>query len=63
VAARDGTSYDAVVGQQAQRLGIGRMVTAEDLAKVVVFLCSPLAFSISGEAISAAGGQGASVSL
>jgi NAD(P)-dependent dehydrogenase (short-subunit alcohol dehydrogenase family) len=63
VASRDGTSYDDVLQQQAQRLGIGRMVTAEDLAKVVVFLCSPLAFSISGEAISAAGGQGASVSL
>jgi NAD(P)-dependent dehydrogenase (short-subunit alcohol dehydrogenase family) len=62
-AARDNTTYDAVMQQQAQRMGIGRMVTAEDLAKVVVFLCSPLAFSISGEAISAAGGQGGSVTL
>ena len=62
-AARDNSSYDAVMQAQAQRMGIGRMVTAEDLARVVVFLCSPLAFSISGEAISAAGGQGASAHL
>jgi enoyl-[acyl-carrier-protein] reductase (NADH) len=52
-----------VLQEQAQRMGIARMVMAEDLAKVVVFLCSPLAFSISGEAISAAGGQGGSVTL
>ena len=62
-AARDNTTYDAVMQQQAERMGIGRMVTAEDLARVVVFLCSPLAFSISGEAISAAGGQGLSAHL
>src|SRR5690349_16389064 len=55
-AERDNTSYDAVMQQQAERMGISKMVTAEDLARVVVFLCSPLAFSISGEAISAAGG-------
>jgi NAD(P)-dependent dehydrogenase (short-subunit alcohol dehydrogenase family) len=62
-AERGNTSYDAVLQQQAERMGIGRMVMAEDLAKVVVFLCSPIAFSISGEAISAAGGSGGSVSL
>jgi NAD(P)-dependent dehydrogenase (short-subunit alcohol dehydrogenase family) len=62
-ATRDGISYDAAMQQQADRLGIGRMVTSEDLAKVVVFLCSPIAFSVSGEAISAAGGWGASAHL
>jgi enoyl-[acyl-carrier-protein] reductase (NADH) len=34
-------------------------VTAEDVARVVVFLCSPLAISITGEAISVAGGTNA----
>lgn len=62
-AERGSTSYEAVLQEQASRMGIARMVMAEDLAKVVVFLCSPVAFSISGEAISAAGGQGGAVSL
>jgi NAD(P)-dependent dehydrogenase (short-subunit alcohol dehydrogenase family) len=62
-ATRGNTSYDAVLQQQAERMGIHRMVMAEDLAKVVVFLCSPVAFSVSGEAISAAGGSGGAVSL
>jgi NAD(P)-dependent dehydrogenase (short-subunit alcohol dehydrogenase family) len=62
-ATRDGISYDAAMQQQADRLGIGRMVASEDIAKVVAFLCSPVAFSVSGEAISAAGGWGASAHL
>jgi len=62
-ATRGNTSYESVLQTQAERMGIHRMVMAEDLAKVVVFLCSPLAFSVSGEAISAAGGQGGSVTL
>ena len=62
-AERGNTSYESVLQQQAERMGIHRMVMAEDLAKVVVFLCSPVAFSVSGEAISAAGGQGDAVSL
>jgi enoyl-[acyl-carrier-protein] reductase (NADH) len=34
-------------------------VTAEDIASVVAFLCSPLAISITGEAISVSGGGSA----
>ena len=33
------------------------------LAKALAFICSPVAFSVSGEAISAAGGWGASAHL
>jgi NAD(P)-dependent dehydrogenase (short-subunit alcohol dehydrogenase family) len=62
-AARDNVSYEAALQQQADRLGIGRMVTSEDLARVVVFLCSPIAFSVTGEVISAAGGMGDSVHM
>ena len=47
----------------AEQMHMSRMVTAGDLAHVVVFLASPLAFSVSGEAISASGGWGAAVSL
>ncbi|HWO73077.1 MAG TPA: SDR family oxidoreductase [Dehalococcoidia bacterium] len=35
--------------------------TAEDIAYVAAFLCSPLAIGITGEAIAVAGGQGADV--
>jgi len=34
-------------------------VAAEDVAQVVTFLCSPLAISITGEAISVSGGVNA----
>ncbi|MET0503508.1 MAG: SDR family oxidoreductase [Candidatus Binatia bacterium] len=42
-----------------QRSLIRHLVTAEDVAQVVVFLCSPLAVSITGEAISVSGGTNA----
>jgi len=38
---------------------IRHLVTAEDVAQVVVFLCSPLAIGVTGEAISVSGGANA----
>jgi len=54
---------DAAMQGHARQLGMSQMVTADDLAKVVVFLASPIAFSVSGEAISASGGWGAAMSI
>jgi NAD(P)-dependent dehydrogenase (short-subunit alcohol dehydrogenase family) len=62
-AAETGASVDEVMRQQADQQPMKRLVEAADLANLVVFLCSPLAFSVSGEAISAAGGQGPAVHL
>jgi NAD(P)-dependent dehydrogenase (short-subunit alcohol dehydrogenase family) len=49
--------------QQAEAAPRRRLVQPEDLAYLVAFLCSPLAFAVTGEAIAASGGQGAAVHL
>lgn len=58
-AEREGKSSDAYLEQLRQRSVIRHLVTAEDVAQVVTFLCSPLAVSITGEAISVSGGVNA----
>jgi NAD(P)-dependent dehydrogenase (short-subunit alcohol dehydrogenase family) len=58
-AARQGKSLDAYLEVLRGRNTIRRLVTAEDVAQVVTFLCSPLAVSVAGEAISVAGGVNA----
>jgi NAD(P)-dependent dehydrogenase (short-subunit alcohol dehydrogenase family) len=58
-AARQGKTLDAYLEELRQRSVIRHLVTAEDVAQVVTFLCSPLAVSITGEAISVSGGANA----
>ena len=55
-AKRQGKALDAYLDELRQRSLIRHLVTAEDVAQVVTFLCSPLAISITGEAISVSGG-------
>jgi NAD(P)-dependent dehydrogenase (short-subunit alcohol dehydrogenase family) len=55
-AERQGKTLDAYLEELRQRSVIRHLVSAEDVAHVVVFLCSPLAISITGEAISVSGG-------
>jgi enoyl-[acyl-carrier-protein] reductase (NADH) len=62
-AAETGASIEEVMRQQAEQQPMKRLVEASDLANLVAFLCSPLSFSVTGEAISAAAGQGQSVHL
>jgi NAD(P)-dependent dehydrogenase (short-subunit alcohol dehydrogenase family) len=57
IAAREGKTIEQVFEEQAQRTLQKRLVTAEDIAHVVTFLCSPLSFSITGEAIAVNGGS------
>lgn len=54
-----GKSLDVYMEELRQQSVIRHLVTAEDVAQVVAFLCSPLAVSINGEAISVAGGVNA----
>ena len=56
---RQGKALDAYLEELRQRSLIRHLVTAEDVAYVVTFLCSPLAISITGEAISVSGGANA----
>ena len=58
-AERQGKTLDAYLEELRQRSVIRHLVSAEDVAQVVTFLCSPLAVSVTGEAISASGGVNA----
>jgi NAD(P)-dependent dehydrogenase (short-subunit alcohol dehydrogenase family) len=60
-AAREGTTAELLLNAQAERTLIKHMITAEDVANVVAFLCSPLAIGITGEAIAVNGGSSADV--
>ncbi len=56
-AQQEGKSVDDLLAAQAERSVIRHNVTAEDIAYVVTFICSPLAISLTGEAIAVSGGQ------
>jgi NAD(P)-dependent dehydrogenase (short-subunit alcohol dehydrogenase family) len=58
-ARRLGKTLEAYLEEQRERRLIRHLVTAEDVSYVVAFLCSPLAISITGEAISVSGGRSA----
>jgi NAD(P)-dependent dehydrogenase (short-subunit alcohol dehydrogenase family) len=58
-AKRQGKTLDAYLDELRQGSVIRHLVSAEDVAQVVTFLCSPLAISITGEAISVSGGVNA----
>lgn len=53
----DGTSPEQVQAALENAIGIGRMVTGEEIAWVVAFLASPRGAAINGDAVVAGGGQ------
>lgn len=61
MAAREGRSPDEVLERLAGNSAIGRLVTAEEVAAVIVFLASERSVAITGEAIAVSGGSGTSV--
>jgi len=50
-----GISYAEMEKQYLEKVSLRRMVTAEDVANMVMFLCSPLGRNISGQAIGVCG--------
>jgi NAD(P)-dependent dehydrogenase (short-subunit alcohol dehydrogenase family) len=56
LAASAGISEDAAGAQLASGVSIGRLVTAAEVADVVIFLCSPRSVGINGDAIAVGGG-------
>jgi NAD(P)-dependent dehydrogenase (short-subunit alcohol dehydrogenase family) len=48
-------SYKEVEREHLEKVSLRRMVSAEDVANTIVFLCSPLGRSISGQSISVCG--------
>ena len=61
VAAANNTSSDAVLAGNARSVPLGRYGTAEEIAAVIVFLCSQAAAYVNGAAITVDGGQGGHV--
>ena len=61
VAGANGTTMDAVLAANARSVPVGRYGTAEEVAAVIVFLCTGGASYINGAAITVDGGQGAHV--
>jgi 3-oxoacyl-[acyl-carrier protein] reductase len=61
VAAANGTTVDAVLANNARSVPVGRYGTAEEIAAVIVFLCTSAASYINGAAITVDGGQGGHV--
>lgn len=57
IAGRDGTTADAVEAAFASTVSTGRLVEPDEVAHVVVFLCSPLSVAINGDAIACGGGD------
>jgi NAD(P)-dependent dehydrogenase (short-subunit alcohol dehydrogenase family) len=55
-ARRQNTTADELLKRMAEGNSIKRLVTAEDVASVVTFLCSPLSVAINGETVAAGGG-------
>ena len=60
-AQQEGRTVEAIMKEQAERTLIKHLVTADDIASVAVFLCSPLSIGITGEAIAVNGGTSTEV--
>jgi len=56
-----GLSPEALLASNIQQTPIRRLVTADDIANVALFLASPLSIAINGEAIAVGGGIGQEV--
>ncbi len=50
-----GTSFDEMRDEYLGKISLRRMVSAEDVANMVLFLCSPAGRNISGQALSVCG--------
>src|SRR5262245_12624499 len=54
-------SFEAACKQRCAEIPIGRFIQADDLARLIVFLCSDAAGAITGQAIAVDGGSGRSI--
>ena len=61
IATAKGLTVEDIEKKATQSIDIKRMVEAEEIAYLAVFLCSPRASAITGESIAAGGGVGSAV--
>jgi len=57
IAELTGTSVDDVARERLSAIPMGRFVQVDDVARLVVFLCSDMAGYITGESITVDGGE------
>src|ERR1044071_5910509 len=57
VTAKTGRSQDAALADMLKDKPIGRLITPEEVAEAVLFLCSPGASAITGTTLTVAGGE------
>jgi NAD(P)-dependent dehydrogenase (short-subunit alcohol dehydrogenase family) len=57
----DGRPLEEVKALRLKEIPIGRFIQPEDLANLVLFLCSDAASAITGQAIAVDGGSGRSI--
>jgi NAD(P)-dependent dehydrogenase (short-subunit alcohol dehydrogenase family) len=57
----EGISFEQACERRCAEIPIGRFITPEDLANVVLFLCSEAAAAVTGQAIAVDGGSGRSI--
>ncbi len=56
-----GTDIDAVIAKRTGDIPLGKLIRPEDIARAVLFFCSPLADMITGQSIAVDGGSGEAV--
>ena len=56
-----GTGIDAIIAKRTADIPLGKLIEPEDIARAVLFFCSPLADMITGQSIAVDGGSGAAV--
>lgn len=61
VAQIENKTLEAVCAERMKEIPIGRFIQPDDLANLVIFLCSDLAGAITGQAIAVDGGSGRSI--
>lgn len=60
-AAESGTDVASVIEKRTGDIPLGKLIQPEDIAKAVLFFCSPLAEMITGQCIAVDGGSGEAV--
>ena len=60
-ARREGISVEQAERKIAAPSAVGRMMRADEVADVIVFLCSPRAVAVNGDVVAAGGGWGRSI--
>lgn len=61
VAEATGTTADEIISRNGKGVPVGRYGTAEEVASVITFLCTPAASYVNGATITVDGGQGGHV--